>query len=241
MSAGTLTLAVVLALAAQPECNGGARIEPSRLAAVAERESGFDPLIIHANDTNQVFHPANRAAAIDLAGDLIAHGQSIDLGLMQINNAQLRGLSLAGAFDACANMAAGAAHLRSDFDAVWAMAHRRYNCGRVDCSAPYAAAIQETKDEIDLRSDSGALRVPSSQTDTEHSSGSGADDIAAGAGLPHHESGAEIEAPSQPDAKPDGDSGVIPPAVVPQAALKTADPRGAEPVVLESLEMTRED
>lgn len=150
MSGTALTVAAVLLLALRPECGSTLGVDPARIAAVAKVESGLNPLAIHVNGPGggQEINPATVEEARSIAADLVARHKSIDVGLMQINSAELRGLSIQNAFDACANMAAGATHMAEDFDAVWGLAHRRYNCGRTDCSARYASLVQNARAEI---------------------------------------------------------------------------------------------
>ena len=79
------------------------------LAAVARTESGFDALTLHDNATGRSYHPATSGDAIALAVELVTVARhSVDLGLMQINGANLPrlGLTLADAFDPCRNLAA---------------------------------------------------------------------------------------------------------------------------------------
>lgn len=86
-------------------------------AAVARAESGFNTLAIHDNTVGQNYAPATVPEAIAIATALRAVGDSVDLGLMQINSANLARLDLtvAGAFDPCRNMAAGAQILVDDY------------------------------------------------------------------------------------------------------------------------------
>lgn len=148
MTAAALTLAAVLALAARPECGGNSGLPPDRLAAVAKVESAFNPLSIHVNHPDQELSPATIQDAIRIATALIAAGKSVDLGLMQINNAELRGMSLAQAFDPCASLAAGAAHLADDVRAVLRQSHQRYNTGSTDRGQGYANAIEQALGSI---------------------------------------------------------------------------------------------
>lgn len=116
------------------------QVAPETLAAVARTESGFDPLAIHDNTTALDHHPTTREAAIALATELavIAH-HSVDLGLMQINSANLPGLDLTigNAFDTCKNLAAAnrvlvAGYNASRSDNQQQALHRtlsRYNTG----------------------------------------------------------------------------------------------------------------
>jgi type IV secretion system protein VirB1 len=107
----------VMQLAAQ--CAPQAAAET--LLAVARAESGLDPLAIGVNGAApRRIRVASRSAAVAQAGALIARGDNIDLGLAQINSANLRwlGLSVADAFDPCHSLAAGATLLQRDFQAV---------------------------------------------------------------------------------------------------------------------------
>jgi len=124
MSATALTLAAVLALAADPRCGAapsGSEFQ-SRLAAIAIHESGGDPLVIGVNADRARGLPAAaiRSAtpqeAAARAAALLAQGRSIDLGLMQVNSGQLarHGLTVETAFDACRSMVAGADHYAAD-------------------------------------------------------------------------------------------------------------------------------
>ncbi len=100
-----LTWVAVTALAAA--CSPA--VAPSTLAAVAKVESGFDPLAIAVNGVRRKqVHPATLGEAVVTASRLLREGQSIDLGLAQINSGNLGrlGLSVERAFDACANLEA---------------------------------------------------------------------------------------------------------------------------------------
>lgn len=92
------------------------------LAAVARAESGFDTLAIHVNGADGGAEPAaTREDAIAHATDLIVvQRRSVDLGLMQVNSANLAplGLSIAAAFDPCRSLAAGARLLTEGFVAA---------------------------------------------------------------------------------------------------------------------------
>jgi type IV secretion system protein VirB1 len=116
-----LTPEVVLQLAAQ--CAPRAAAET--LLAVTRTESGLDPWAIGLNgpDPRRLRVPS-RDAAIETATALIARGGNIDLGLAQINSRNLDrlGLSVADAFDPCRSLAAGAALLQSNYQAVRAQA-----------------------------------------------------------------------------------------------------------------------
>jgi len=147
-----LSLAVVMQLATDPAC--GAATPGSefaeRLRAIAIHESAGDPLLIGVNADlvhglpAAVVHSATTQEAASKARNLIARGRSIDLGLMQINSANLvrHGLTVETAFDRCRNMRAGADHYADDVRAVWSLAARRYNTGSTERGAAYAASVE---------------------------------------------------------------------------------------------------
>ncbi len=104
-SAAPLPLAAFAQLASS--CAPHVAVET--LAAVARTESGFDALTLHDNTTGRTYHSATREDAIASGVELATVGRhSVDLGLMQINSANLArlGLTLADAFDPCRNLAA---------------------------------------------------------------------------------------------------------------------------------------
>ena len=137
-------------------------VGPTTMSAIVQVESGGDPLAIGDNTTTQSYHPGDRATAEALARELITAGHSVDLGIAQINQANLArlGLSLSAVFDPCANLGAASAILAQDY----AIAKRRfgpgqvalrhalgmYNAGSLDAGASYvrrvmlAAGIRET-------------------------------------------------------------------------------------------------
>ena len=147
-----LPLAVVLALASDPACGARPGIEPARIVAVAQQESGLDPLIIGANADpgrglpHQAIRSATPTEAVAKATALLAAGRSLDLGISGINATNLRrdGLTLTTAFDACASIRAAYHHLAGDFEAaaIWTRAHSRYNSGSFERGAAYAASVE---------------------------------------------------------------------------------------------------
>ncbi len=121
-----------------------ARCAPSdpvaTLQAVAKTESGFDPWALHDNTTGISEKPASLQDALGEAWSWIDRGDSVDVGLMQINsgNFSALGLTARSALDACASMAAGAAVLNAaygggqaspDHEVALLMALSRYNTG----------------------------------------------------------------------------------------------------------------
>ncbi|QDQ27575.1 lytic transglycosylase domain-containing protein [Chitinimonas arctica] len=88
------------------------------MQAVIRTESGFNPLAINVNGGNRLARqPNSPAEAISWAQWLIERGYSVDVGLMQINSANLRrlGLNAADAFEPCNNLKLGAAILTDNY------------------------------------------------------------------------------------------------------------------------------
>jgi type IV secretion system protein VirB1 len=93
-------------------------VAPVVLQAIIRAESHFDPLALHINGKARLRGPPKSAGqAATWSSWLIAHGYSIDLGLMQINSRNLAALNLtpAGAFDPCQNVRAGATILKAQY------------------------------------------------------------------------------------------------------------------------------
>lgn len=86
-------------------------VAPDTLQAIVQVESGFDALALGINGKPrmQVRARSLKEATI-LARSLVKQGRSVDLGLGQINSANLDrlGLSIEAAFDPCRNLAAAA-------------------------------------------------------------------------------------------------------------------------------------
>jgi len=85
-------------------------VAPETLAAFAQHESGLDPNAIHDNTTGLSFYLQSAEAATALAASLLAKRHSLDLGLMQINCANLvnAALTIRSAFDPGESLRAGA-------------------------------------------------------------------------------------------------------------------------------------
>lgn len=113
-----ISLAAALALAAQ--C--APSVAPETLLSMVQVESRFEPLAIGVNGVPRAaLTPSSLDEAVARAGDLIAAGRNVDLGLAQINSRNLAwlGLSLGEVFEPCTNLRAAArilqdGYLRSD-------------------------------------------------------------------------------------------------------------------------------
>lgn len=103
-------------------------VAPATLAAIAHVESRFDPLAIGVNRGPRPARRARDAAeAAAMARGLIARGANLDLGLAQINSANLGwlGLRVEDAFDPCRNLQAAATVLRAGYRPRGASPHAR--------------------------------------------------------------------------------------------------------------------
>lgn len=112
-----LDIATVVALAHQ--CAPSVAAET--LVSVVHTESHFNPYAIGINAKGVAApDPVSRASAAAAARTLIARGYNIDLGLGQINSANLKwlGLSVEDAFDPCRNLAAAARVLSGNYLSV---------------------------------------------------------------------------------------------------------------------------
>jgi len=124
----TLTMAAILSLAAQ--C--APAVAPETIASIAMAESGLNPLAIHDNTVQRTVKIDNPSSAIAVATDLIVgRRHSVDLGLMQVNSANLAalGLSIADAFDACRSVEAVGRILSEAYQRALSSALSVYNTG----------------------------------------------------------------------------------------------------------------
>ena len=71
-----------------------ANVAPITLQAVIEVESDGNPLALHVNGIEAQPVASDVAQAVQLAESYIAHGYSVDLGLMQVNSRNLRALGV---------------------------------------------------------------------------------------------------------------------------------------------------
>jgi len=103
-------LSLALPLFLQLAVSVAPSIAPETLAAFAQAESKLEPLAIGDNDTGASYRPATTAAAVALATSLLSQQHSLDLGIMQVNSANLArvGMTVAMAFDPGQSIRAGA-------------------------------------------------------------------------------------------------------------------------------------
>lgn len=89
------------------------------MAAIVKTESGFKPFAIGINksEVRLIRQPANKQEAVTTAKWLISNGYNIDMGMAQINSANMKwlGVSVDDLFDPCKNVAAGAKILLNNY------------------------------------------------------------------------------------------------------------------------------
>ena len=85
-------------------------VAPETLVAFAQYESHRNPNTIHDNTTGLSYYPQTASAAVAVAESLLAQGHNLDLGIMQVNDANLAGtgLTVGTAFDPGRSIRAGA-------------------------------------------------------------------------------------------------------------------------------------
>ena len=122
-------------------------VDPVTMAAVVMQESGGRPWVLNNNTAKKSVAFTSKAAAVAVAVAAVGRGESVDLGLAQINNKNLPalGLSVDQVFDPCTNIAAGAAILAAGYKKAGSLsgALSTYNTGRSDSKvgAVYAQKV----------------------------------------------------------------------------------------------------
>lgn len=122
-------------------------VDPVTMAAVVMQESGGKPWVLNNNTSRKSVFFASKAAAVAAAVAAIKRGDSVDMGLTQINSKNLTalGLSVNQVFDPCTNLAAGAAILAAGYKQAGSLggALSTYNTGRSDTKigAAYAQKV----------------------------------------------------------------------------------------------------
>jgi type IV secretion system protein VirB1 len=124
-------------------------VDPVTMAAVVKQESGGQPWVINNNTTRKSMAFASKAEAVAAAVEAVGRGESVDMGLAQINSKNLPalGLTVEQVFDPCTNIAAGAKILAAGYPRAGSLggALSRYNTGRSDSKigAAYAQKVFE--------------------------------------------------------------------------------------------------
>lgn len=103
---------VIIALAMQcaPQVAPETILRIVSVEAAPLRSGGFNPNSLHLNRKRLSQQPQSRADAVSIAKNHISNGGTADIGLMQINSANLGALNLTveQVFDPCTNIRAGA-------------------------------------------------------------------------------------------------------------------------------------
>lgn len=135
----------------------------SVLISIVQVESGFRPFLVRVNGTHpKTFDLGSAEEAKRLARSLILRGESVDLGLAQINSRNLGplGLSADSAFDPCSNLAAAGEILSRGYERALAvdhadrpilqMAYSMYNTGSPvrGLANGYASKVEAARQEI---------------------------------------------------------------------------------------------
>jgi type IV secretion system protein VirB1 len=122
-------------------------VDPVTMAAVVKQESGGLPWVVNNNTTRKSTIFRSKAAAVAAAMAAIGRGESVDMGLAQINSKNLSalGLTVEQVFDPCTNIAAGASILAAGYGRTGSLrgALSTYNTGRSDSTigAAYAQKV----------------------------------------------------------------------------------------------------
>jgi type IV secretion system protein VirB1 len=94
-------------------------VAPEIMEKLVRIESGFNRFAIGVNGAERRSHtPTSRDEAVQIARELIGQGHSIDMGLGQINSANLEwlGLTVDAVFDSCTNLKAAERVLRDGYE-----------------------------------------------------------------------------------------------------------------------------
>ena len=81
-------------------------VDTSTMAAIVKHESGGNPHALHNNTLRKTLQPATKEEAVSLATNMIKAGQSVDMGLGQINSQHLARykLSVEQVLEPCTNL-----------------------------------------------------------------------------------------------------------------------------------------
>lgn len=92
-------------------------VAPQTVQEIIRVESGGNPLAININGATLARPAIDMADAVKLASSAMAAGYTVDLGLMQVNSANLSrlGYTVEQMFDPCTNLKAGAAILTANY------------------------------------------------------------------------------------------------------------------------------
>lgn len=119
-------------------------VDPVTMAAVVKQESGGQPWVVNNNTTKKSVTFTSKAAAVAASVAAIGRGESVDMGLAQINSKNLPtlGLSVEQVFAPCTNIATGARILATGYKKAGSLsgALSMYNTGRSNSKTGVAYA-----------------------------------------------------------------------------------------------------
>jgi len=128
-------------------------VAPSTMTAIVGVESGGNPFALHDNTTRRAFAPRDGRTALAIARALIQRGDSVDVGIAQVNSANFPGyhVNAAQMLEPCANLivasriladayARAAATFPQPREALW-HAISAYNTGSLFAGRAYVAAV----------------------------------------------------------------------------------------------------
>ncbi len=128
-------------------------VAPDTMRAIVGVESGGNPLALNDNTTRRSYAPRDRVTALAIARVLLARGDSVDVGLAQINSVNFRayGVDASTMLEPCRNLSVASRILSADY--TWAFtsyptpqlalwhAISAYNTGSLFAGKPYVDAV----------------------------------------------------------------------------------------------------
>lgn len=122
------------------------QVAPVTMAAIVQAESGGHPWAIYDNRTGRRYYLKTKTEAVAIAKQLIAAGHKLDMGIGQVDSANLRWLHLSvdQVFDPCTNLQAAQKILLGAYKQAGGSlqgALQAYNSGNTTGDRKYVAAV----------------------------------------------------------------------------------------------------
>lgn len=152
------------------------KIAPDTMSAIIEVESGNNELSLHDNTTRKSYEPRDYRRALAIAQGLIARGDSVDVGLAQINSGNFAGYrtNAAQMLFACQNLIVAAQILSGAYTTAQAAypepsvalyrALGAYNTGSIHAGDAYAAKVVAAASVPSISIIAGPLATQSAKT-----------------------------------------------------------------------------
>jgi type IV secretion system protein VirB1 len=95
-------------------------VDPRTMTAIVRVESAGKTFALRDNTLDTVYYPPDNATAVAWTNQLLRRGDNLDLGLSQINSANLArlGISVNEIFNPCVNLRAGSTILGEDYNSA---------------------------------------------------------------------------------------------------------------------------